>query len=532
MRSPGNRAPAALARRHPRPARGPLDPRVHGRPVRPLRPCQPARAAGPLHRAPRPRRHRARVPGRPQRHDRLALGDDDRDARRGAGRARSTCSSPGTPTAGSATCAGPSSCWRMACTRPASRSSCATGGSCAPTPTTGTSSISEAAGAEKYSRRLSERITDGYAAKFDHRDDPGGHAGLGFRRSADPPHTLEVDPATMAVAVGLFERYALGNVSATQLEAETGLAASRIRMILMNPLYNGWIRRHRGRDETRRPAPWRSNPPVSDDLWARVEEVRRAKTRGGGPRHRGRVDLLAGLLECVCGRRIRSDGRMGNSRAGCRSCTPTRARPGDEGAHRAPQRGRSLSSPSSGRSGSTTSMRAQIIAVLSAGERPVDDGPCPARASDARARPGARRGAPRRRRLPRPDGRLRGAAGDVGTKPARDLPAHRALEWLDALAETWQKTDLVEEKSDVIHADLRTDRRSRGRASSACASRRRRTGTDWRSRCQRLLWRARQDSNLRPSAPEADALSTELQARGATRDVAGGQSTSRRDRAR
>jgi hypothetical protein len=50
----------------------------------------------------------------------------------------------------------------------------------------------------------------------------------------------------MPIAVGLFERYALGNVSATQLEAETGLAATRIRMILMNPLYNGWIRRHRG----------------------------------------------------------------------------------------------------------------------------------------------------------------------------------------------------------------------------------------------------------------------------------------------
>ena len=56
--------------------------------------------------------------------------------------------------------------------------------------------IGEAAGAEKYSRRLSERITDGYAAKFDHRDDPGGHAGLGFRRLPEPPHTLEVDPAT------------------------------------------------------------------------------------------------------------------------------------------------------------------------------------------------------------------------------------------------------------------------------------------------------------------------------------------------
>src|SRR5947207_1325222 len=38
--------------------------------------------------------------------------------------------------------------------------------------------------------------------------------------------------------------------------------------------------------------------------------------------------------------------------------------------------------------------------------------------------------------------------------------------------------------------------------------------TDWRSRFPpRMLWRARQDSNLRPSAPEADALSAELQAR-------------------
>ncbi|HEX7949399.1 MAG TPA: hypothetical protein VF494_03550 [Candidatus Limnocylindrales bacterium] len=107
--------------------------------------------------------------------------------------------------------------------------------------------ISEAAGTEKYSRRLSERITEGYAAKFDQEQDPGGHAALGFRRLPDPPHTLEINPDRMAVVVGLFERCALGTVSAAQLEAETGLAATRIRMILMNPLYNGWIRRHRGK---------------------------------------------------------------------------------------------------------------------------------------------------------------------------------------------------------------------------------------------------------------------------------------------
>ncbi len=137
--TPRAEAPAPLARRHPRPAGRPLDPRVHRRPVRPLRPGKPARAAGPLHRAARPRRHGARVPGRPQRHHGLALGDDDRDARRGAGRARSTCSWPATRTAGSATCAGRSSSSRTASTPPASRSSCATGGSCPRTRRTGTS---------------------------------------------------------------------------------------------------------------------------------------------------------------------------------------------------------------------------------------------------------------------------------------------------------------------------------------------------------------------------------------------------------
>ena len=110
--------------------------------------------------------------------------------------------------------------------------------------------------------------------------------------------------------MGLFERYALGTASAQQLAAETGLEASRNRCILMNPIYNGWIRRHRGPNGTRRPAPWRASPPVSDELWARMEDVRRTKTQGGGPHRLGRVDLL----ECVCGRRIRSDGTFADGR--------------------------------------------------------------------------------------------------------------------------------------------------------------------------------------------------------------------------
>ncbi len=311
--------------------------------------------------------------------------------------------------------------------------------------------ISEAAGAEKYSRRLSERITEGYAAKFDQERDPGGHAGLGFRRLPDPPHTLEIDPDRMPVVVGLFERYALGNVSATQLEAETGLAATRIRMILMNPLYNGWIRRHRGPSENRRPAPWRFDPPVSDDLWARVEDVRRARTQGGGPRHRGRLDLLAGLLECTCGRRIRSDGRMGNSERVAKLHTDPCAGWGSKARIAAT----TWEVPILAQLGSLRvdhAMRAQITAVLSAGDRPqtMDRARLERQMRELALEHAAARldDAEYLVRM----ARLRGDLEIVGAQPTRDLPARRATEWLDALTETWQKADLVEEKSDVIHA--------------------------------------------------------------------------------
>ena len=311
--------------------------------------------------------------------------------------------------------------------------------------------VAEAAGAERYSRRLGERITDGYAAKFDHHDDPGGHAALGFRRLPEPPHTLEIDPATIGVAVGLFERYALGDVSAGQLEADTGLAATRIRMILMNPLYNGWIRRHRGRDETRRPAPWRARPPVSDDLWARVEAVRRSKTRGGGPRHRGRRDLLAGLLECSCGRRIRSDGQMGSTDRVAKLHTD----PCPAWGRRARISASTWETPILDQLGSIkldNSVRAQIVAVLSAGERPVTMD---------------------RARLERQmrELALEHAAGSLGDeaylarlkvlrqqrdaiveRTAPGLPGQRAVEWLRALGESFQAADVPKEKADLMHA--------------------------------------------------------------------------------
>lgn len=107
---------------------------------------------------------------------------------------------------------------------------------------------------------------------------------------------LEVDPEAIDEVVRVFERYASAGVSMNQLSAETGVGIERVRKALRNPIDNGWAQRHRGKE--RIPAPWRGNPPVSDDLWERVQSVRQQRTHGGcrpGFWRRG-IDLLGGLL--------------------------------------------------------------------------------------------------------------------------------------------------------------------------------------------------------------------------------------------
>ena len=310
--------------------------------------------------------------------------------------------------------------------------------------------VAEATGAERYSRRLSERITDGYAAKFKDRADPGGRAALGFRRSFEPPHLLEIDPATISTAVGLFERYALGTVSARDLAQETGLEESRIRCILMNPLYNGWVRRHRGPNETRQPAAWRTNPPVPDELWARVEAVRRSKTQGGGVRVRSRVDLLAGLLECVCGRGVRSDGAFADGRY--RKLHP---KPCAEWGRRARYVDATWEAPILAQLGGIeldNGTMAQVVAVLGSAQRPVAiDRARIERQKRDLALEHAAGGMSDPTYLARM-AELRNQLASVDQGASAGVPAERAVAWLRALGETWQHADVPQAKADLVHA--------------------------------------------------------------------------------
>jgi DNA invertase Pin-like site-specific DNA recombinase len=157
--------------------------------------------------------------------------------------------------------------------------------------------IDEAVSAEKYSRKLSRRIRNTFRAKFERHGDQAGSPGLGFMPTPQPEARQVVDPVAMQRVVRLFEEYAAGDVAYGDLAERHGLKMQHVRSILTNRLYNGWaVRERRSPRAAWLAAPWRDDPPVSDELWHRVEEARRRRVKTAGRRHPRRAHLLAKIL--------------------------------------------------------------------------------------------------------------------------------------------------------------------------------------------------------------------------------------------
>jgi DNA invertase Pin-like site-specific DNA recombinase len=299
----------------------------------------------------------------------------------------------------------------------------------------------EAVEAEAYSRRLGKRIREGYAAKFRRLGDQAGNAPLGFLRSG-PQATLTIDLATMPTVIRLFERYASGVISIEQLAAVEGLAVERVAKIIRNPVYNGWAVR-RGE---RSPAPWRADPPIPDDLWERVAELRGRRRRRGGGNRRTHADPLAGLVECVCGSPIRAHGtvRGKHRRRHTRPDCPAGMQRTVESAVWAV--------PIETQVGGLRLSDATIAAIV----RVLSEPETPALPFDA-ARADRRR---RELALDYAAGRLDETAFLAGVAALRvadpepappTVAADRAIGYLRALAETWAK-GTPEERSEVVAA--------------------------------------------------------------------------------
>jgi DNA invertase Pin-like site-specific DNA recombinase len=133
--------------------------------------------------------------------------------------------------------------------------------------------VREAHEAEAYSRKLSRRVGEGYAAKRRRLGVPGGNrAPFGIIREGKPS-TLRVDEAKVATVRRAYELAAVGQTD-WEVAAATGLAKTHVGEVLTNPIYAGRLR-------TGEPAGLAS--VVAPALWSKVQsmrELRRTRTPG------------------------------------------------------------------------------------------------------------------------------------------------------------------------------------------------------------------------------------------------------------
>ena len=133
--------------------------------------------------------------------------------------------------------------------------------------------VREAHEAEAYSRKLSKRVGEGYAAKRRRLGVPGGNrAPYGMIREGKPS-TLRIDEAKAEVVRRAYELAATGHTD-WEVAAATGLRKTHVGELLTNPIYAGRLR-------TGEPAG--VAPIVEPALWSKVQsmrELRRTRTPG------------------------------------------------------------------------------------------------------------------------------------------------------------------------------------------------------------------------------------------------------------
>ncbi len=156
--------------------------------------------------------------------------------------------------------------------------------------------VDEAKDAERYSRRLSRRIKEGYASKLTKQRDPGGRPPYGFRRNADK--LLELDPERLPTVRRVFELAAAGRTDRA-VAAAVELPLFTVRGVLTSPLYVGRLR-------DGEPARWA--PLVPGGQWEATQATRARRatntSRPADPRRPYALDML----HCAaCGKRLTGD---------------------------------------------------------------------------------------------------------------------------------------------------------------------------------------------------------------------------------
>jgi DNA invertase Pin-like site-specific DNA recombinase len=159
--------------------------------------------------------------------------------------------------------------------------------------------IREALEAESFSRKLSKRVHEGYAAKLRRTGVPGGNrAPLGTSREGRPSR-LSIDEEKLALVRYAYDLSA-GGMTDREVAAKVGLRLTHVREVLTNPFYAGWLS-----DDS----PSALGALIEPAIWDKVQALRSRYSR----RHRGSVHrrqyALSGLLFCgACQQRLTGHG--------------------------------------------------------------------------------------------------------------------------------------------------------------------------------------------------------------------------------
>ena len=156
--------------------------------------------------------------------------------------------------------------------------------------------VDEAKDAERFSRKHSRRVHEGYASKLTKEHDPGGHPPYGFRRNESK--LLEPDPALLANVRQVLELAATGHPDRV-VAARTGLGLYLVRGILTSPLYVGKLR-----DGSQ--GHWA--PVVDQATWDAAAGQRATRATNTGRRADPRRPYALAQLHCAaCGTRLTGD---------------------------------------------------------------------------------------------------------------------------------------------------------------------------------------------------------------------------------
>lgn len=151
--------------------------------------------------------------------------------------------------------------------------------------------------AESYSRKLSRRISEGFASKKRILGEPGGEAPYGYTRAGKPPVLVE-DPEEIAIVREAFSLAAKGRTN-REIAQAVGLKMTHVAEIVRNPIYVGVMTNGQKT---------RITPAISQETWDKIRAIRGRVDRSRCNTGSRKPYIFSPMLKCgFCDRQLTGD---------------------------------------------------------------------------------------------------------------------------------------------------------------------------------------------------------------------------------